>query len=71
VRRIVRREELWNGNRESLRNVVFSRDGLVLFALRNAPRRRRDYPARLSAYEVVRLRSQREVDRWLAAATRS
>ena len=71
ARRVVRREELWNGNRETLRNVVFSRDSLVLFALRNAPRRRRDYPERLARFHVVRLRSQREVDRWLAEAARS
>jgi adenylate kinase family enzyme len=64
--RIVRREELWNGNRETLRNVVFSRDSLVLFALRNYPRRRRDYPEALAAFEVRRLRSPREVERWLA-----
>jgi adenylate kinase family enzyme len=64
--RIARREELWNGNRETLRNVVFSRDSLVLFALRNYPRRRREYPGALAAFEVRRLRSPREVERWLA-----
>ena len=69
--RVARREELWNGNRESLRNVVFSRDSLVLFALRTAPRRRREYPERLARFNVVRLRSQGEVDGWLAGATRS
>ena len=40
VSRIVRREELWNGNRETLRNVLFSPDSVVFFALRNFPRRR-------------------------------
>jgi hypothetical protein len=63
---VARREELWNGNRESVRNVFFSRDSLILYALRNAPRHRRDYPVRLAPYRVVRLRSQREVDAWLA-----
>jgi adenylate kinase family enzyme len=66
VRRVVRREELWNGNRETLRNVFFSRDSLILYALRNAPRHRRVYPERLAPYEVVRLRSPKEVQRWLA-----
>lgn len=66
VRRIVRREELWNGNRETLRNVLFSRDSLVLFALRNFPRRRRLYPVELARFDVVRLRTPEEVDEWLA-----
>ena len=65
LRRVVTREELWGGNRESLRNVLFSRDSLLLFALRNYPRRRRLYPSELAAFDVVRLRSPREVERWL------
>lgn len=69
VRRIVRREELWSGNRETLHNVLFSRDSLVLFALRNYPRRRRMYPVELAPYNVVRLRSPRQVSAWLASAT--
>jgi adenylate kinase family enzyme len=66
ARRVIRREELWSGNRESVRNVVFSRDSLVWYALRNHPRRRRTYPERLARYEVVRLRSPKEVTQWLA-----
>ena len=66
VRRVARREELWNGNRESFRNVFFSRDSLIWYALRNHPRHRRLYPERLAPYNVVRLRSQREVSQWLA-----
>ena len=65
LRRVVTREELWSGNRESLRNVLFSRQSLLLFALRNYPRRRRLYPTELAAFDVVRLRSPREVERWL------
>jgi adenylate kinase family enzyme len=65
VRRIVRREELWNGNRESLRNAFFSRDSLLLFALRTSPKRLRTYPEQLGRYPLVRLRSPREVARWL------
>ena len=63
--RIVRREELWNGNRESLRNALWGRDALIPFALRNYGRRRRTYPAELGRYYVVRLRSTPEVERWL------
>jgi adenylate kinase family enzyme len=64
--RIARREELWNGNRETLRNVLFSRDSLILFALRNFPRRRKLYPVELAPFHVVRLRTPKEVERWLA-----
>jgi len=65
LRRIVSREELWNGNRESLRTTFFSRDSLLLFALRTAPKRLRAYPEQLGRYPLVRLRSPREVARWL------
>lgn len=68
IGRIVRRESLWNGNRESFRGAFFDRDSLVLYALRHAGRRRRIYPARLARYDHVRLRSPRDVDRWLEAA---
>ncbi|HWH05192.1 MAG TPA: hypothetical protein VNT23_02010 [Gaiellaceae bacterium] len=64
--RIVRREELWNGNRETLRNAFCSRDSLLLYALRNVTRRRREYPQRLGRFPHVRLRSPQEVERWLA-----
>ena len=67
--RIVRREELWSGNRETFRNAFMSRDSLLLFALRTYPRRRRLYPQELARYNVVRLRSPREVERWLEAVT--
>ena len=66
VRRIARREELWNGNRETLRNTFFSRDSLIWYALRNHPRHRHSYPARLARDDVVRLRSRKEVADWLA-----
>jgi adenylate kinase family enzyme len=70
ARRIVRREELWNGNRETLRNVLFSRDSLILFAFRQHLRRRRIYAAELAPYTVVRLRSRREVEQWLATVAK-
>jgi hypothetical protein len=67
LRRVVTREELWNGNRETLRG-VFSRDGLVPYALRTAPSRRRRYPVELARFHVVRLRTSAEVRRFLADA---
>jgi adenylate kinase family enzyme len=66
VRRVVRREELWHGNRETVRNFMLRRDSLLWYTLRNRPRRRRVYPSRLAPYNVVRLRSPREVERWLS-----
>ena len=58
-------EVLWEGNRESLRNAFASRDSLILFSLRHYRGRRRRYPARFANYDVVRLRSRAEVDRFL------
>lgn len=68
-RRIRRREALWNDNRESVRNVVFSADSIVWFSLRNHFARRRRYPVELARFPVVRLRSPREVRDWLERAT--
>jgi adenylate kinase family enzyme len=65
IRRIIRRETLWSGNRETLRGAFLSRDSLLLYALRNVGRRRRDYPGRLARFKHVRLRSPREIECWL------
>jgi hypothetical protein len=58
-------EELWAGNRESFRNAFASRDSLILFSLRHYRGRRHGYVQRFADYEVVRLRSQAEVGRFL------
>ena len=71
ARRYVRREELWNGNRETLRGALWGRDALIAFALRSHFRRRRHYPTQLAPYRVVRLRSPEEVERWLATVERT
>jgi adenylate kinase family enzyme len=65
VRRVVRRETLWNGNRESFRRAFLSRESLILFAVRSYTRIRRRNEERLAPFPVVRLRSPREVARWL------
>jgi adenylate kinase family enzyme len=70
MRRIVRREQLWTGNRETVRNAFFSRDSLIWFTLKWYRPRRRVYPERLSAFPSVRLRSQAEVERFLSSASR-
>jgi len=71
VRRIIRQEELWNGNRETWRGALFGRDSLVVWIVKMHRTRRREFTAVFSAPEhvhrtLVRLRSPRATDRWLA-----
>jgi adenylate kinase family enzyme len=66
-RRAWRREVLWNGNRESLRGVVWGRESLFGYALAEHRRRRREWPAAFQRYRVLRLRSPAEVERWVAS----
>jgi adenylate kinase family enzyme len=72
VRRVVSREELWNGNRETFQGQFLSRDSLFLWALKTHAQMRKTYPQLVrqpeySHLRVWRLRSPREVARWLAA----
>ncbi len=69
-RRIRRGEQLWNGNRESLRGALWGWDSLFIWALRSHVRRRREWPTQLRDFHVIRLRSQAEVDRFLAGGNR-
>lgn len=71
LRRIVTQEELWGGNRETWRGQFWDRDSLFLFLLRTYRSRRRTFEALIASPEyahltVVRLRSPRAADRWLA-----
>ena len=68
VLRVARREELWNGNRESLRTALLGRDALLAFALRTERSRRQRYPRELARFRVARLRTQREVDAFVRSA---
>jgi adenylate kinase family enzyme len=68
VRRLAHREELWNGNRESLRDVIWGRDALIPFALRMHRERRHTYPDLLAPFPTVRLRTQADVDRFVSSA---
>jgi cytidylate kinase len=68
IRRLRGREELWNGNRETVRGAVWGRDALIPYALRAHRRHRRSYPVELAPFPVVRLRSRRAVDAFLSAA---
>jgi adenylate kinase family enzyme len=64
-RRLRRREELWNGNRETLRGAVWGRESLFAWAFRSHVRCRREWPAALAGYPVVRLRTRAAVDAFL------
>ena len=69
--RMWRGERLWGIQRETFRNAFLSRDSLLIFALRTQPRRPRLYREWLARPEyahlqVVRLRSQAEIERWLS-----
>lgn len=61
------KEELWNGNRQLLRNMLWGREWLFVWAFRQHFRRRREYPVRLAPYNVRRLRTPVEVARFLAS----
>jgi hypothetical protein len=68
--RVVSREELWSGNRETFGGAFLSRDSIILYALRTYHRRRQEYPEllRLPQYEhlhVVHLQSPRAAHQWL------
>ena len=65
--RLVTRAELWNGNRERLRD-TFGRNSIVLWVLRTHPGFRKKWMERLRAYphvDVVHLHSAREANAWL------
>src|SRR6266516_2618610 len=66
ARRVAGREELWNGNRETLVNVIWGRESLLLYAVRSHFRRRREYPTALASWRVLRLRTPADVERFLA-----
>jgi adenylate kinase family enzyme len=66
--RIRDRTELWGvGNYESWRNFLLHPNGLLWFTVRTYHARRRQWERQLADRNVVRLRSQAEVSRWLAA----
>jgi adenylate kinase family enzyme len=70
ARRVIHREELWNGNRERLRDVLYPPHSVVYYALRHHRERRRKYPSELARFPVVRLRTSADVDAFLRSAAR-
>ena len=72
LRRTLRGEELWNGNRERFMVQFLSRDSLFLWLFRTYWRRRRTFPLDFKQpehahLEVVILRSSKETRDWLSA----
>jgi adenylate kinase family enzyme len=69
--RYIHRTELWNGNRETLRGVLWGRDSLFAWAIDRHRLYRRELPPMFAqpAYrgiDVLRLCSDRDVREWLA-----
>lgn len=62
ARRYATREQLWNGNREGLRQAVLAPDGLFRYAIAVHGLRRREFPERLAGLNYVRLRGSRGVE---------
>lgn len=70
LRRSLRGEVLWSGNQERLSEALFSRDSIILWALRTYRRRKREYPVlfqqpQYAHLRVVHLRSPRLARQWL------
>lgn len=70
MRRVATREELWNGNRESLRDHFASKDSLFLWAFKSHKKYQESYPAyfarpELAHVRVLRFKSPRALDAWL------
>jgi adenylate kinase family enzyme len=65
-RRWIRNEELWNGNRETLKDSLWGADALFPWAVRSHFRHRRQWSRDLAGRRVVRLRSTHEVDAWFS-----
>jgi adenylate kinase family enzyme len=65
------RVELWNGNRESLKKALFSKESILLWALQTHQKNRRIYRELTNQPEyahlrIVRHRSPRATRQWLA-----
>jgi adenylate kinase family enzyme len=62
ARRVLRREELWSGNRERWRDVLHPTNSVVIHALRTHRETRRTLEAELRSFPVARVRTPSEVD---------
>jgi adenylate kinase family enzyme len=76
LHRVVTKEELYSGNRETWRSMLFDRDSIPWWVLRTFYRRRREYPQLFalpahSHLEVIELPSPSESMEWLKEINRS
>ena len=67
TRRVISREEMWSGNRETIRQAFFSRDSIILWAISGYRRRRRKYRRLLDNrvfphLQVIELRNPTEAE---------
>jgi adenylate kinase family enzyme len=70
ARRVIRKQELWSGNRERWRDALHPTNSVVAYALRNFRKTRRTLDAELTRFPVARLRSTHEVESFLRDAER-
>jgi adenylate kinase family enzyme len=64
--------ELWSGNRETWRGVLWARDSLLWWMVKTHFQHRRDWPKRFEGDpRFVRLRSVAEAKEWLESASTS
>jgi len=62
--------ELWNGNRETWRNVFLNRQSLFVWMIQTHRRHHREWPEKFGADpRFVRLRSDAEISAWMAGLT--
>lgn len=71
LRRTLRREELWNGNKESFVGNFFTKDSVIYFMVNKWKSQKRKYSAifdnseSLSGVKLIRLKSDRDVRNFL------
>jgi len=68
-RRVITREKLWSGNRESLA-LAFSKDSILLWAITSYPKRKKSFPKLMEDPEYAHIRflrhgTPRETEEWL------
>jgi adenylate kinase family enzyme len=71
LNRSIRRIELWNGNRESLRTAFLSRNSVLLWMLQTHGKLRREYQALFSRTEyshltLIHIQTPRQAREWLS-----
>lgn len=73
-KRALKKEVLWNGNRESLGKHFYSKDSMLYWVMKTHLRRKREYralfnDARYAHLEKIELKGQKQVDRFVLELT--